>query len=127
MLVARREVLTPRQVKTELESFSNLNKKALDQFRRLRSDRDRFQAKLDEAQSSHTAIERLIEKLDRDKDEKIQDFLKRVDLKFREVMPLIVRGCKASLVAKMREGKKRVEPCFCGRADGLCRSGLGCL
>jgi len=94
-------------VSADIKKFDHLNRKAISQFQRLQQEKDDFSTKLKEAEQSHAAVLKLIEKLDQDKDQKISDFFKKVDQHFRRIFPVIVPGGSGELVLLVHSGKQR--------------------
>jgi chromosome segregation ATPase len=97
-------------VSADIKKFDHLNRKAISQYQRLQQEKDDFTTKLKDAEQSHEAVLKLIEKLDQDKDQKISDFFKKVDQHFRKIFPVIVPGGSGELVLLVHSGKQRV--CF---------------
>jgi structural maintenance of chromosome 3 (chondroitin sulfate proteoglycan 6) len=95
-------------VSAEIKKFDHLNRKAISQYQRLQQEKDDFTTKLKDAEQSHEAVLKLIEKLDQDKDQKISDFFKKVDQHFRKIFPVIVPGGSGELVLLVHSGKQRV-------------------
>jgi len=85
-----------------LKKFSNVNKKALEQYKNFTDNRESLTARKDDLDRSAKAIQDLIEVLDQKKDEAIERTFKQVSKNFSEVFQQLVPKGKASLIMKRR-------------------------
>ncbi len=110
-----------KRVNAQLQEYSHVNKKALDQFINFTEQRETLKQRKEELESGATAIRRLIDSLDMRKDEDILRTYKGVSRFFSEVFSELVPGGKASLVMLKSTGKDGAE------TDGDQRGGKGRL
>lgn len=87
-----------RRANLELQKYSHVNKKALDQFIKFTEQREALTRRREELDSGAEAIRQLINSLDDRKDEDIMRTFKGVSKFFSEVFRELVPGGKATLV-----------------------------
>ncbi|TYH15981.1 hypothetical protein ES288_A05G082300v1 [Gossypium darwinii] len=89
----------------QLQQFSHVNKKALDQYVNFTEQREELQKRQAELDSGDEKIKELIEVLDQRKDESIERTFKGVARHFREVFSELVQGGHGHLVMmKKKDG-----------------------
>lgn len=93
-----------KKTSENLEKYSHVNKKALEQFINFTEQRDTLVRRREELDSGASAIRSLIESLDLRKDEDIVRTFKGVSKYFSEVFSELVPGGRASLVMLKSSG-----------------------
>jgi structural maintenance of chromosome 3 (chondroitin sulfate proteoglycan 6) len=89
----------------QLQQFSHVNKKALDQYANFTEQREELQKRQSELDSGDEKIKELIQVLDHRKDESIERTFKGVAKNFREVFSELVQGGHGMLVMmKKKDG-----------------------
>jgi len=76
----------------KLQTFQNVNKKALDQYEHFTQQRDQLLKRQKDQEKSKKAIKNLIDHLDRQKDEAIQRTYKAIAINFSKVFVELVEG-----------------------------------
>lgn len=97
-------IVNLESVNSELQDYSHVNKKALDQYMSFTEERERLKRRKEELESGAAAIRNLIESLDMRKDQDILRTFKGVSRFFSEVFSELVPGGKASLVMLKSKG-----------------------
>jgi len=92
-----------RDIAGKLGMYSNVNKKALDQFVSFSEERDRLIARRDQLDAGKESIDELIEVLDRRKDEAITRTFTDVQKHFQDVFKEIVHDGHGSLIMKYND------------------------
>lgn len=82
----------------QLKKYENVNKKALDQFVRAKSQKDSLSKNVDELKQNETSIKSLIEVLDNRRHETLQLTYKQVAKNFNEVFRKLIPDGHADLV-----------------------------
>ncbi|TKY53861.1 Structural maintenance of chromosomes protein 3 [Spatholobus suberectus] len=90
--------------KEELQQFSHVNKKALDQYINFAEQREELQKRQAELDAGDEKIRELISVLDQRKDESIERTFKGVAKRFREVFSKLVQGGHGNLVMMKKDG-----------------------
>ncbi|KAM7528428.1 hypothetical protein LguiB_031838 [Lonicera macranthoides] len=89
----------------QLEQFSHVNKKALDQYANFAEQREEFQKRKEELIAGDEKIKELISVLDQQKDESIERTFKGVAKHFQEAFSELVQGGHGTLVmTKKKDG-----------------------
>ncbi|KAM7522845.1 hypothetical protein LguiA_012747 [Lonicera macranthoides] len=89
----------------QLEQFSHVNKKALNQYANFAEQREEFQKRKEELIAGDEKIKELISVLDQQKDESIERTFKGVAKHFREAFSELVQGGHGTLVmTKKKDG-----------------------
>eukprot|EP01102_Stenamoeba_stenopodia_P022756 TRINITY_DN9604_c0_g1_i1.p1 TRINITY_DN9604_c0_g1~~TRINITY_DN9604_c0_g1_i1.p1 ORF type:complete len:1215 (-),score=383.83 TRINITY_DN9604_c0_g1_i1:174-3818(-) len=97
-------------VNEKLKKFSHVNKKANDQFLNFTQQRDVLLSRKTELDSAEEAINKLIDRLDLEKDEAIERTFKMVAANFKKVFEKLVPGGQAALVMVKRKKGVDEEP-----------------
>uniref|UniRef100_A0AC35THX2 Structural maintenance of chromosomes protein n=1 Tax=Rhabditophanes sp. KR3021 TaxID=114890 RepID=A0AC35THX2_9BILA len=90
----------------ELKQYSNVNKRALDQFMRASQQREDLIKRVEEQKTTKTAIESLITVLDTRKNEALAMTFKMVTLHFKSVFSQLIPEGKADLVLKLKDDEQ---------------------
>ncbi|CEH15344.1 structural maintenance of chromosome protein 3 [Ceraceosorus bombacis] len=90
------------KVKHALSKFSNVNKKAVEQYNNFTKQRDQLLQRQEELEASASSIQELIEVLDQRKDEAIERTFKQVSKYFAEVFERLVPAGKGRLIMQKR-------------------------
>ncbi|KAL2510973.1 Structural maintenance of chromosomes protein 3 [Abeliophyllum distichum] len=93
----------------QLQQFSHVNKKALDQYVNFTEQREELQRRQAELDAGYKKIEELINVLDMRKDESIERTFKGVAKHFREVFSELVQGGHGFLVMMKKKDSDDVE------------------
>ncbi|KAL9266604.1 Structural maintenance of chromosomes protein 3-like protein [Drosera capensis] len=89
----------------QLQQFSHVNKKALDQYMSFTEQREQLQQRQAELDAGDEKIRELISVLDQRKDESIERTFKGVARNFREVFSELVQGGYGSLIMMKKKAK----------------------
>uniref|UniRef100_A0A0N5B2I2 Structural maintenance of chromosomes protein n=1 Tax=Strongyloides papillosus TaxID=174720 RepID=A0A0N5B2I2_STREA len=87
----------------ELKKYSNVNKRALDQFLRASQQKEDLVKRVQEQKKSKKAIENLIEVLDNRKNEALNMTFKMVTKHFHNVFKQLIPEGKADLILKLKD------------------------
>ncbi|XP_013614416.1 PREDICTED: structural maintenance of chromosomes protein 3-like [Brassica oleracea var. oleracea] len=90
----------------QLQQFSHVNKKALDQYVNFTEQREELQKRKTELDAGDEKIKELITVLDQQKDESIERTYKMVSFHFREIFSQLVQGGHGHLVMMKKTTKK---------------------
>ncbi|XP_018474869.1 structural maintenance of chromosomes protein 3-like isoform X1 [Raphanus sativus] len=90
----------------QLQQFSHVNKKALDQYVNFTEQREELQKRKAELDAGDEKIKELITVLDQQKDESIERTYKMVALNFRGIFSQLVQGGHGDLVMMKKTNKK---------------------
>lgn len=88
-----------------LKKYSNINKKAFEQYNNFTRQRDNLNDRRAELDASQTSIEELIEVLDQRKDEAIERTFKQVSREFANVFERLVPAGRGRLVIQRRSDR----------------------
>lgn len=82
----------------ELKKYENVNKKALDQFVRAKTQKDGLSKNVDELKQNENSIKSLIDVLDNRRHETLQLTYKQVAKNFNEVFKKLIPDGRADLI-----------------------------
>jgi structural maintenance of chromosome 3 (chondroitin sulfate proteoglycan 6) len=89
-------------VNESLKKYAHVNKKALEQYNNFMKDRENFTDRKEEQDREAEAIERMIDTLDRQKDEAIERTFKQVAANFAEIFEKLVPAGRGRLIIQRR-------------------------
>lgn len=96
------------KVKHALSKFTNVNKKAVEQYNNFTKQRDQLLQRQEELEQSAESIQELIEVLDQRKDEAIERTFKQVSKYFAEVFVRLVPAGRGQLIMQKRIDVSRI-------------------
>jgi structural maintenance of chromosome 3 (chondroitin sulfate proteoglycan 6) len=97
------------KVKTALDQYKHVNKKAFEQYNSFTTQQTQLMNRRQELSDSQASIEELMEHLDRKKDEAIERTFKQVSADFAEIFEKLVPAGQGRLVIQRRTDR-RTEP-----------------